>query len=44
MGTASLGLLQIFLAMLALAFLRTRWKGRGPAILGWLRRNPARAS
>src|SRR3982074_2019980 len=43
-GTASLGLLQIFLAMLALAFLRTRWKGRGPDILGWLRCNPARAS
>jgi uncharacterized membrane protein len=44
LGTASLGLLQIFLAMLALAFLRTRWKGRGLEILGWLRRNPARAS
>jgi len=35
--TASLGLLTIFLAMLMLAFLRTRWKGRGSAILAWFR-------
>jgi len=40
--TASLGLLTIFLAMLALAFVRTRMKGRGAEILAWLR-NPARA-
>jgi hypothetical protein len=41
--TASLGLLTIFFAMLLLAFLRTRMKGRGGEVLGWLRR-PARAS
>jgi fucose 4-O-acetylase-like acetyltransferase len=40
--TASLGLLTIFLAMLLLAFLRTRAKGRGGEILAWLRR-PASA-
>jgi fucose 4-O-acetylase-like acetyltransferase len=40
--TASLGLLTIFLAMLTLAFLRTRLKGRGAEILAWLRR-PASA-
>lgn len=34
--TASLGLLTIFLAMLMLAFLRTRWKGRGAEVLGQL--------
>ena len=37
---ASFGLLVIFLAMLALALLRTRLKGRGSEILAWLR-NPA---
>jgi uncharacterized membrane protein len=36
--TASIGLLVIFLAMLILAFLRTRWKGRGAEILAWSRR------
>jgi uncharacterized membrane protein len=36
-GRASLGLLTIFLAMLILAFLRTRWKGRGPALRAWFR-------
>ncbi len=40
--TASLGLLTIFLAMLILAFLRTRMKGRGAEILAWFR-SPARA-
>lgn len=40
--TASLGLLAICLAMLILAFLRTRLKGRGKEILAWLR-HPASA-
>ncbi len=40
--TASLGLLTIFLAMLALAYFRTRLKGRGPEMLAWFWR-PARA-
>jgi uncharacterized membrane protein len=40
--TASLGLLTIFLAMLLLAFLRTRVKGRGGEMLAWFRR-PVRA-
>jgi uncharacterized membrane protein len=39
--TASLGLLTIFLAMLLLAFLRTRLKGRGGEALAWFR-SPAR--
>jgi uncharacterized membrane protein len=37
---ASVGLLAIFLAMLALAFFRTRMKGSG-AVLGWLKPRPA---
>ncbi len=41
--TSSLGLLMIFLAMLLLAFLRTRMKGCGAQTLAWFRR-PARAS
>ncbi|MGA8763392.1 MAG: heparan-alpha-glucosaminide N-acetyltransferase domain-containing protein [Candidatus Sulfotelmatobacter sp.] len=41
--TASLGLLAIFLAMLALAFLRTRWKGCGAEMLAWFQRT-ARAA
>jgi uncharacterized membrane protein len=41
--TASLGLLTIFLAMLLLAFLRTRLKGRGAEIFAWFR-SPARVS
>jgi uncharacterized membrane protein len=41
-GAASVGLLVIFLAMLALAYVRTRMKGRGPDLIGWLRLNPAR--
>jgi len=40
---ASLGLLTIFLAMLLLAFLRTRLKGRGDEILAWFR-TPVRAN
>src|SRR5208283_4935354 len=40
--TASLGLLTIFLAMLILAFLGTRMKGRGADVLAWFR-SPARA-
>ena len=41
--TASLGLVTIFIAMLLLAFARTRMKGRGGEMIAWLRR-PARAS
>jgi uncharacterized membrane protein len=41
-GGASVGLLVIFLAMLALAWVRIRMKGRGPDLIGWLRLNPAR--
>ncbi len=41
--TASLGLLTISLAMLALAYFRTRWKGRGSEVLGWVWR-PVRAN
>jgi uncharacterized membrane protein len=41
--TASLGLLTIFLAMLLLAYVRTRLKGRGAEMLAWLR-SPARAN
>ena len=40
---ASFGLLTIFLAMLALAFLRTRSKGRGAEMIAWFR-SPARAN
>jgi len=42
-GGASAGLLVISLAMLALAYVRTRMKGRGAEVLAWLRRTPARA-
>jgi uncharacterized membrane protein len=38
--SASAGLLAISLAMLILAFLRTRLKGRGTEILDWLRGSP----
>jgi uncharacterized membrane protein len=41
--TASSGLLTISLAMLLLAFLRTRMKGRGAEMLAWFR-TPARAN
>jgi uncharacterized membrane protein len=40
--TASVGLAVIFLAMLGLAYARTRMKGRGSELVAWLR--PARAS
>jgi uncharacterized membrane protein len=43
-ATASWGLLVIFLAMLLLAFLRTRMKGRGGVVLAWLRGSPAGAN
>jgi uncharacterized membrane protein len=42
-ATATAGLLIICLAMLMLSILRTRWKGRGSELLGWLRK-PASAS
>lgn len=35
---ASLGLLTIFTAMVLLAMVRTRWKGRGAEIVAWCRR------
>jgi uncharacterized membrane protein len=41
-GTASVGLLLISLAMLALAYVRTKMRGRGVEILPWLHRAPAR--
>jgi uncharacterized membrane protein len=40
-GAASAGLLVISLAMLALAYVRTRTKGRGPELLPWVHRAPA---
>jgi uncharacterized membrane protein len=43
-GTASVGLLTITLAMLALAFVRTKIKGRGSEILTSFLRRPARAN
>ena len=39
---ASVGLLIIFLAMLALAYIRIRTKGRGAEMLPWFGRTPAR--
>jgi uncharacterized membrane protein len=41
-GGASMGLLVISLAMLALAYIRTKMKGRGVEMLRWLHRTPAR--
>ena len=41
--TASFGLMIIFLAMLALAWIRTRMKGRGVQIISWLRPRAANA-
>jgi uncharacterized membrane protein len=41
-GAASAGLLVITLAMLALAYARTKAKGSGREALGWLRVSPAR--
>jgi len=43
-GAASAGLLVIFLAMLGLAYVRTKTKGRGVDLLPWLHRTPARAT
>lgn len=40
-GAASAGLLVISLAMMALAYFRTRTKGRGVELLPWLHRAPA---
>jgi hypothetical protein len=42
--TATVGLLVISLAMLALAYLRTRMKGRGGEVSTWFNRQPARVS
>jgi uncharacterized membrane protein len=42
-GGASAGLLVISLAMLALAYIRTKTKGRGVELMPWLHRVPARA-
>jgi uncharacterized membrane protein len=42
--TASFGLLTIFLAMLLLSFLRTKYKGRGPELWSFLRRPKARVA
>jgi uncharacterized membrane protein len=39
---ASVGLSIIFLAMLGLAYVRTKMKGRGTEVLPWLNRAPAR--
>jgi uncharacterized membrane protein len=41
-AAASVGLLVITLAMLALAYIRTRTKGRGSELLPWFHRTPAR--
>jgi uncharacterized membrane protein len=41
-GGASVGLLIIFLAMLGLAYIRTKTKGRGAEVVPWLNRAPAR--
>jgi uncharacterized membrane protein len=43
-GGASVGLLLISLAMLGLAYVRTKMKGRGAEMLSGLHRTPARAS
>ena len=42
-GGASVGLLAISLAMLALAYVRTKTKGQGVELPPWLHRAPARA-
>jgi len=39
---ASVGLLVITLAMLALAYVRTKMKGRGADLMAWLHRSPVR--
>jgi hypothetical protein len=43
-GGASIGLLVISLAMLGLAYVRIKTKGRGVELMPWLHRAPARAS
>ncbi len=43
-GGASVGLLVITLAMLGLAYVRTKTKGRGVELMPWLHRAPAPAS
>jgi uncharacterized membrane protein len=43
-GGATAGLAVITLAMLALAYVRTKTKGRGVELMPWLHRAPARAS
>jgi uncharacterized membrane protein len=43
-GAASAGLVIITLAMLALAYARTRLKGRSTEVFSWLRSRPARAN
>ena len=43
-GGASMGLLVISLAMLGLAYVRIKTKGRGVELMPWLHRAPARAS
>ena len=42
--TATAGLLTIFLAMLLLSFLRTKYKGRGPELWSWARGPKARVA
>jgi hypothetical protein len=42
-GGASVGLLVISAAMLALAYARAKMKGRGVELRAWLHRTPARA-
>ena len=42
--SASIGLATIFVAMVLLSLVRTRFKGHGTAILGWLRPAPGRAA
>jgi uncharacterized membrane protein len=42
-GGASVGLLVISLAMLALAYVRTKTKGKGVELMPWVHRAPARA-
>jgi hypothetical protein len=41
-GGATIGLLIISLAMLGLAYARTKTKGRGLELMPWLHRVPAR--
>jgi hypothetical protein len=43
-GGATIGLLVISLAMLGLAYVRIKTKGRGVELMPWLHRAPARAN